>query len=85
MEIGILYCQMVQTAEVVSGIYNVTRRLLDLLKSSVKYMNQTLWLKKNDFSTMFVVLWFKKTAIIFLQSIDQLASKTKNTHTQYSL
>jgi len=42
MEIGILYCQMVQTAEVVSGIYNVTRRLLDLLKSSVKYMNQTL-------------------------------------------
>jgi hypothetical protein len=35
MEIEILYCQMVQTGEVVSDIYNVTRRLFNLLKSSI--------------------------------------------------
>jgi hypothetical protein len=38
---------MVQTALVVSEIYNVTRQLFNLSKSSAKYMNQKPWRQKN--------------------------------------
>jgi len=41
MKTEILYCQMIQIAEDESDISIVTRRPFNLLKSSVKSMNQT--------------------------------------------